>query len=216
MTGIEVFRSGEWIDNAGRKRTFTAEQVKEIARRYNAQQYPQLRAPATLGHPTGHGPAYGYARRMYSQRANDGAEVLLADFEQINVPFFEAVKAGQYSARSLCVDPDTLMVYHIAWLGDTLPAVPGLKPAAFARASPSGARSFSQPVPATSKKWGPLGPPTAAELAEFRAHQARQKAIADGTLLHDTLIASRIADRRKEEQRLARMAELKAKQRRGW
>src|SRR5687768_1016308 len=100
MEKVEVFRSGTWTGLNGTS-SWTPEQVREIARRYNERQAASDRAPMTRGHPTGSGPAYGWVKTLDTMTADDGAEILLADFEDYNPAFMDAIKRGEYRGRSI-------------------------------------------------------------------------------------------------------------------
>lgn len=135
---VEVFRAGTFTTNAGRKITFTADQVAAIARNYDAATAP---APVVIGHPGDDAPAFGWATAFEFTAADTK---LHAELDQLAPEFVAAVQAGQYKRISIALfDPDhsanpkpgEYYPRHIGFLGGAAPAVPGLRPVHFAAES---------------------------------------------------------------------------------
>lgn len=132
---IEVFRPGTFKPMVGDAITFSPDDLKSIARSYNVSAAP---APAVVGHPKTDDPAYGWAKSFSFDEKN---QRLVAELDQIEPAFADAVSAGRYKKISLELfspgapnnpAPGSWYPKHIGFLGAVAPAVPGLKPVAFA------------------------------------------------------------------------------------
>ncbi len=130
---IEIFRAGTHTDGAGIRRTFSRGDIAAMAAGYS--RHSEL-APVVLGHPAADAPAYGWVRGLRA----DG-DVLVADIDQVEPSFAQAVRDGRYrhvSAALFLPDeqhnptPGQWALRHVGFLGAQLPAVSGLKPATFA------------------------------------------------------------------------------------
>lgn len=129
---LEIFKPGHWVDTQGRGRTFTKDEVQEIADNYDPALFA---APIVVGHPKVEDPAYG---RVASLSFDD---ILKADTDQVDPAFAEIVNNGRYNKISASLFPPTATnnptpgkwyLRHVGFLGATAPAVSGLKPASFA------------------------------------------------------------------------------------
>ena len=132
---IEVFRPGSFLAMGGTPFSATAEDLADLAERYDPDQFP---VPVVIGHPKTDDPAYGW---VTSFSYDNDAERLFADIGELEPQFSEAVEDGRYKRISMSFyrpgatsNPvgDVLYPKHIGFLGATAPAVPGLKPVAFA------------------------------------------------------------------------------------
>jgi len=119
---VEVFKVGEHTDSAGKKQEWTAGDLAEIVRNYNAKKHE---APVVIGHPKDNAPAFGWVEALKT----DG-KTLFAKFKQLVPEFVEAVKKGMYKKRSISLYPD-FTLRHIGFLGAVPPAVKGLADIAF-------------------------------------------------------------------------------------
>ena len=142
---IEIFRMGTHIDNDGRSRTFTLQDVQTMAMVYNVKRHE---APFTLGHPADNKPAYGWVKSLTA--TPDGRLMMTAD--QIDPAFAEAVQAGRYKKRSASFyppansanpSPGNWYLKHVGWLGAQPPAIKGLADASFGSLSNDGSISFT-------------------------------------------------------------------------
>jgi hypothetical protein len=148
--GIEIFRPGRLIDDAGNVHVFTAADIEGIAKRYD----PAVReAPLTVGHPEHNLPAYGWVKSVGVSA--DGR--LVANPHQVEANFAEMVAAGRFKKRSSSFypphapnnpTPGHWYLRHVAFLGAQPPAVAGLKDIQFSEDDAGGAVSFSEPVTA--------------------------------------------------------------------
>jgi len=131
---IEVFRPGTFTPMGGVPITFSADDLRKIASAYDAA----APAPAVIGHPAIDAPAYGWASRF---RYDDASERLLAEFDEVEPSFAEAVSAGRFKKVSMAFfapdasnnpKPGGWYPRHVGFLGAAAPAVPGLRPVSFA------------------------------------------------------------------------------------
>ena len=151
--GIEIFRAGRHIDDAGGVHQFSEGDLAGMAASYN----PQLReAPLTVGHPKDNLPAYGWVKSV--GRSASGA--LAIDTHQVEPQFAEMVEAGRFKKRSASFyppqaannpTPGKWYLRHVAFLGALPPAVAGLKDIQFSEDDDAGgAVCFSESVTAQS------------------------------------------------------------------
>lgn len=143
-SGIEIFRVGTHIDDAGVAHQFSSADIADMAASYN----PAVReAPLTVGHPKDNLPAYGWVQ---SVSATNG--ILTITPHQVEPQFAEMVQAGRFKKRSASFyppaspnnpTPGRWYLRHVAFLGAQPPAVAGLKDIAFA-ATDTDALSFSE------------------------------------------------------------------------
>lgn len=149
--GIEIFRAGRHIDDAGGVHQFSEADLAGMAASYN----PALReAPLTVGHPKDNLPAYGWVKSV--GRSASGA--LAINTHQVEPQFAEMVEAGRFKKRSASFyppqaannpTPGQWYLRHVAFLGAQPPAVAGLKDIQFSEDDDAGgAVCFSEPVTA--------------------------------------------------------------------
>lgn len=127
--GIEIFRPGRHIDDAGGVHEFSPADVAAMAAGYN----PALReAPLTVGHPQNNLPAYGWVARL--QVNADGH--LAMETRNVEPQFAELVSARRFTKRSASFyapahpnnpTPGQWYLRHVAFLGAQPPAIAGLK-----------------------------------------------------------------------------------------
>lgn len=118
---IEIFRSGDQTDSAGRTKSWTDEDLDTVATKYNNQADDERHeAPVVIGHPVTDSPAYGWVEELKRE-----GNVLLAKLKDLTPQFIEWVKAGLYKKRSISLYED-LTLKHIGFLGAVPPAVKGL------------------------------------------------------------------------------------------
>lgn len=124
--GIELFPVGRHVDSQGRERSWTAEELQEMADAYNSVAGSQHDAPILVGHDGN--TAYGWLERCYVQD-----EILLGDYKEVSSEFAEGVNAGRHKKRSISIyprnhpnnpTPGKLNVRHVAYVG--VPAVKGM------------------------------------------------------------------------------------------
>lgn len=132
---IEVFRPGKFVAMNGVECDFTADDLRAIAAAYDPLAAP---APGVIGHPKTDDPAWCWAKGFSYDEAGGR---LLAEVGEIEPAFAEAVAEGRYKKISLSLFPPAAASNpkpgqwyprHIGFLGAAAPAVPGLKPVAFA------------------------------------------------------------------------------------
>ena len=150
--GIEIFRAGRHIDDAGVAHHFSDADVDGMAASYN----PALReAPLTVGHPKDNLPAYGWVKAL--ARNADG--VLAITPHNVEPQFAEMVAARRFPKRSASFyppqspnnpTPGKWYLRHVAFLGAQAPAIAGLKDIQFSEDDAGGAVCFSEPVTWTS------------------------------------------------------------------
>jgi hypothetical protein len=143
--GIEIFRPGRHIDDAGRTHEFSEQDIRDIATGYD----PAVReAPLCVGHPSSNLPAYGWVAGL--QVNADGR--LAMDTRAVEPQFAEMVADRRFPKRSASFYPPNApnnptpgkwYLRHVAFLGAQPPAIAGLKDIEFADDA-SGAVSFSE------------------------------------------------------------------------
>ena len=146
--GIEIFRAGRHLDDAGVAHHFSEADLDGMAASYS----PALReAPLTVGHPKDNLPAYGWVKAV----ARTPAGTLAITPHQVEPQFAEMVQAGRFKKRSASFypphapnnpTPGKWYLRHVAFLGAQPPAVAGLKDIAFSEGDATGAVNFSDPV----------------------------------------------------------------------
>ena len=88
--GIEIFRAGRHLDDAGVAHHFSEADLDGMAASYS----PALReAPLTVGHPKDNLPAYGWVKAV----ARTPAGTLAITPHQVEPQFAEMVQAGELS-----------------------------------------------------------------------------------------------------------------------
>ena len=146
--GIEIFRAGRHIDDAGVAHHFSDADVDGMAASYN----PALReAPLTVGHPADNLPAYGWVKSV----ARNAAGVLAITPHNVEPQFAEMVAARRFPKRSASFyppqapnnpTPGKWYLRHVAFLGAQPPAIAGLKDIQFSAGDADGAVNFSESV----------------------------------------------------------------------
>lgn len=147
--GIEIFRAGRHIDDAGVAHHFSEADLDGMAASYN----PALReAPLTVGHPKDNLPAYGWVKAL----GRNASGVLTINPHKVEPQFAEMVAAGRFSKRSASFyppqsphnpTPGKWYLRHVAFLGAQPPAIAGLKDIQFSQGdADDGAVSFSETV----------------------------------------------------------------------
>lgn len=134
MKRFEVFRAGRHTAMSGVEMDFTPDMLREAAAAYD----PGLsEAPLVVGHPKGNGPAYGWAKSLHF---NEETGCVEADPHQVEPAFSDMVQGGRFKKRSASwympdhprnPTPGKLYLRHIGFLGDTPPAIKGLKEVSF-------------------------------------------------------------------------------------
>lgn len=122
MDWVEVFKTGEHTDSAGRTRKWTGADLDKVVTGYDSIKHE---APVVIGHPKDNAPAYGWVEGV--KRVGN---VLLAKFKQLEPAFKEMVSAGRFKKRSVSFYPDGTL-RHVGFLGAMPPAIKGLKDVAF-------------------------------------------------------------------------------------
>lgn len=132
-TTIEIFRVGTHTAMDGKVHTFTRDQLQAIADGYDAAVF---QAPLVIGHPKHNDPALGWVQSLRL----DG-DVLLAEADQVEPAFAEAVNAGRWKKVSPWFYPPAgatnpkkgaHYLRHVGFLGAAAPGCQGLAPVAFA------------------------------------------------------------------------------------
>lgn len=181
--GIEIFRPGRHIDDAGVEHNFSEADVDGMAASYN----PELReAPLTVGHPKDNLPAYGWVKSL----SRNAAGRLAITPHSVEPQFAEMVVAKRFPKRSASFypplapnnpTPGRWYLRHVAFLGAQPPAIAGLKdiPAQFSEDDDAGgAVSFSEPVtaaPSTPQEPDDMSKELQAQLDEANAKLAAEK-----------------------------------------
>lgn len=127
--GIEIFKAGHRVDDAGDLHHISAEDVAQCAAAYDPAKHE---APLCVGHPESNRPAYGWVGKL---KAAAGT-LTMVDTRQVEPQFAEMVESGRFKKRSASFyppdhprnpSPGTWSLRHVAFLGAQPPAVPGLK-----------------------------------------------------------------------------------------
>lgn len=130
---IHIFRAGRHVDVSGRPVEFSRDQLADIATSYSAA---VGEAPLVIGHPKLDDPAQGWVDKLEVE-----GDDLYAVPAQVNPAFAAQVEAGAYKKVSPSFflpdspgnpTPGKMYLKHVGFLGAAVPAVPGLRPVAFA------------------------------------------------------------------------------------
>lgn len=124
---IEVFKTGTHVSSNGVKKTYTEDDLKNIADMYNQQS--EHEAPLVIGHPKTDDPAFGWGKKLKA-----AGEKLFAYVDQLHEDVIAGVNNGHYKKVSIALYPNGLL-RHIGLLGAVPPAVKGLAPVQFAQDS---------------------------------------------------------------------------------
>lgn len=134
---IEIFRPGKFTPMAGKKLSFSAEDVSATAENYNPEIF---KAPIVIGHPKHDHPAYGWVTGLKFGGGDD--DIMVAYLDQVDPKFAEAVEAGKFKKISASFYPpnhadnpvpDTYYLKHVGFLGAAAPAVSGLSNVEFSQ-----------------------------------------------------------------------------------
>lgn len=151
---LDIFRPGSFVDMDGNERTFTDQDLVNMAEAYD----PQLsEAPLVVGHPDGAAPAYGWTKSL---SVGEGSH-LFADSHQVDADFAEMVGSGRFKKKSASFHlpdspanpvPGVFYLRHIGFLGAQPPAVKGLRDAELVTADHASSDAFitidfSEPEP---------------------------------------------------------------------
>jgi len=120
---IEVFKTGTHTASNGTVKTYSHEDIAEIADLYNAQ--TEHKAPLVFGHPATDDPAHGWIQTLKVI-----GNKLYAFCDQVSQYAKDSTKSGAYKFVSIALYPNKLL-RHVGLLGATPPAVKGLVPVAF-------------------------------------------------------------------------------------
>lgn len=174
--GIEIFRPGVHIDDAGVRHQFSEADVDGMARSYD----PALReAPLCVGHPKDNLPAYGWVKSV--QRNTAGALTITA--RNVEPQFAEMVEARRFAKRSASFyppqspgnpTPGKWYLRHVAFLGAQPPAIAGLKDIQFSEGDAEGVVCFSEPV-TTPQESDDMSKELQEQLAKAQADLAAAK-----------------------------------------
>lgn len=149
--GIEIFRAGRHIDDAGAAHDFSEQDIADIAAGYSPATHE---APLCVGHPKNNLPAYGWVAGLGAS-----AGLLKMDTHQVDAQFSEMVSHGRFKKRSASFyppghvknpTPGKWYLRHVAFLGAQPPAVTGLKDIQFSEQEDAGAVCFSELPTGTS------------------------------------------------------------------
>ncbi len=126
---VEAFEAGEQTDSYGRVNTWTSEDIRDIAKRYNESKSKDPK-PVVLGHPKENtaAPAMGWI-----EFAKEKGGKLLLKIGELNKDFVAALKSGAYKTRSTSLKetPEGDTINHLGFLGANAPAIKGLMPLNF-------------------------------------------------------------------------------------
>ncbi len=114
---IQIFEAGTHTDSAGKKRTYTADDISRTAQLYGGRQKD---APLTLGHPEDNAPAYGW---IESLKAESGK--LFMKTKDVTDELKGWVKKRMFKHISPSFYPDG-RIRHLAFLGAVMPAIKSL------------------------------------------------------------------------------------------
>ncbi|MCT4654368.1 MAG: hypothetical protein N4A65_01025 [Cohaesibacter sp.] len=146
---IEVFRPGTFTAMGGMSFSATAQELADLAERYDPDQYP---VPVFVGHPKSDDPAFGWVQ---SFSFDEDADKLFADVGKLEPQFSDAVEDGRYKRISMSFYqpsstanpmPGQLYPKHVGFLGAAAPAVPGLKPVEFSDDDDAVTIEFADPA----------------------------------------------------------------------
>lgn len=119
MALCEIFKIGEHTDASGKKRFWTENDLEQIVSNFSNSN-PDV--PICIGHPKQSAPAYGWVNSLKKV-----GEKLCCDYKQVQNEFKNAVNNGLFKTRSVSIDPNTMTLRHIAFLGAQAPAIKGME-----------------------------------------------------------------------------------------
>lgn len=212
--GIEIFRPGRHIDDAGVVHSFGEADVDGMVSSYN----PALReAPLTVGHPKDNLPAYGWVKSLV--KSASGALAMTS--HQVEPQFAEMVDAGRFKKRSASFypplapnnpTPGKWYLRHVAFLGAQPPAIAGLKDIQFSESDAEGAVSFSEPTTTTVSPVTPQEPDDMSKELEEKLAKA-QKDLEAANATAATATAAAAAATKKADEATAQAASFAEKAR---
>lgn len=153
--GIEIFREGAHVDDAGVPRRYTAADIDAMAAAYD----PALHdAPLVVGHPSSDEPRYGHVAELRAIDNAAGQRTLVMSGADVHPAFAEAVMDRRFPKRSTAFyapadprnpRPGAWYVRHVGFLGAQPPAVKGLADLPRIQFADEGAGlvCFSEPAP---------------------------------------------------------------------
>lgn len=115
----EIFRTGTHTDSKGQQFIVTEDTLDSICKNFK-ESNPDV--PICIGHPEQTAPAYGWVNSV--KRIG---KKLYCDFKQVQESFKDAVRQGLFKTRSISINPKTLQLRHIAFLGAQAPAIKGME-----------------------------------------------------------------------------------------
>lgn len=124
---IRIFRAGNHTDSSGENRTFSPNDIFEIARNYNVSNHE---APIVIGHPQTDDPAWGWVKALSTEN-----DELYATVDQVPAEFKSLVNQGRFKKVSAAFytpddpinpTPGKFYLRHIGFLGAQPPALKGL------------------------------------------------------------------------------------------
>lgn len=124
---IEIFKSGEHTDSAGKKNIYSVDDLDIIVNKYNEKvaESDAYEAPLVKGHPGSDEPAYGWVESL--QRKGD---IIFAKLKDVAPELIKEIRDGKFKKVSIALYND-FMLRHIGLLGAMPPAVKGLKNVCF-------------------------------------------------------------------------------------
>lgn len=120
---IEVFRTGTHTSGNGITKTYTEDDLTQIAKTYNEQKAHE--APLVIGHPKTDDPAHGWIKELKAMGSR-----LYAFTDKVDEWTQDSVRKGAFKKISIALYPNGLL-RHVGLLGATPPAVKGLAPVQF-------------------------------------------------------------------------------------
>ncbi|MBE2242448.1 MAG: hypothetical protein IAE86_06820 [Burkholderiaceae bacterium] len=158
--GIEIFREGTHVDDAGVPHAYSAADIDAMAAAYD----PALHdAPLTVGHPATDEPRYGHVAALQAVDNAAGQRTLVMTAADVQPAFAEAVTDRRFPKRSTAFyspahpqnpKPGSWYVRHVGFLGAQPPAVKGLADLPRTQFADEGAGlvCFSEPAPTQPRK----------------------------------------------------------------
>lgn len=115
---IKIARTGTFIDSLGRPRSFSAQDLDNIATAYDPD---TCDAPLVFGHPKDNAPAFGWVKQLKRE-----GDTLFASFAHVPGEVKDLVAKHHYRHVSMSLMPDCTTLRHVALLGAAQPAINGL------------------------------------------------------------------------------------------
>ena len=126
LKNIEIFKAGRFVDSNGTEATFTIDDLKKIADKYNnaIKENKNLDAPVILGHKFDTDtPAAGWIKQLYVVK-----DSLYADFT-VNDDIYKRIQNEEFKKVSISIagEAGNYEIVHIGLLGGVAPAVKGME-----------------------------------------------------------------------------------------